>query len=197
MIQLPPVMLPELDISANRAARKYSAREMTLRTLWMCGQLVFRLTPRPCFACRNMLLRSFGARLAAHVNIYASTRVYFPWNLSLGKWSSLGEGVLIYNLGQVTLGKKVTVSHGAHLCAGTHDYTGVDLPLLKPSILVQDQAWICTEAFIGPGVVVGEGAVVGARAVVTKDVAPWSVVAGNPAQPIGTRHLRTEVARET
>jgi len=154
----------------------------------------FQLSPRPCFAWRRAVLRAFGASLGDQVNIYPSSRIYFPWNLSVASCSAVAEDVLIYNLGFVTIGRNATISHGAHLCAGTHDYRRVDFPLLKPSIRIEDQAWICAEAFVGPGVVVGEGAVVAARAVVTKNVQPWTVVAGNPARSIGVRELRTEPA---
>lgn len=163
--------------------------EMAWRCGWMLGQWLFRLSPRPCFGWRRFVLRCFGARIGAHVNTYSSTRVYFPWNLTVGDWSAIGENVLIYNLGRVQIGQKVTISHGAHLCAGTHDYRKPDLPLLKIPIEVGDQAWICADAFLGPGVVVGEGSVVGARAVAMKDVAPWTVVAGNPAQFVKQREL--------
>nr|WP_281380118.1 hypothetical protein [Prosthecomicrobium pneumaticum] len=61
------------------------------------------------------------------------------------------------------------------------------MPLLKPPIAVGEEAWLCADAFIGPGVTVGRGAVVGARAVVVRDVAERTVVAGNPARPIGVR----------
>jgi putative colanic acid biosynthesis acetyltransferase WcaF len=125
------------------------------------------------------------------VNTYPSARIYFPWNLTVGDWSAIGEDTLIYNLGPVTLGRNVTLSHRAQLCAGTHDYTQPDLPLLKPPIVIGDQTWICANAFVGPGVTVGEGAVVGAGAVVVKDVAPWTVVAGNPARLIKRRELRS------
>jgi putative colanic acid biosynthesis acetyltransferase WcaF len=110
-----------------------------------------------------------------------------PWELTIGDWSSIGEDALIYNLGHVTVGQAVTISQRAHLCAGTHDYTREDMPLLKLPIAVEDRAWICADAFVGPAVTVGEGAVLGARAVATKDVAPWAVVAGNPARRIGSR----------
>jgi acetyltransferase-like isoleucine patch superfamily enzyme len=86
-----------------------------------------------------------------------------------------------YNLGQVTLRPRVTISHRAHICAGTHDYTKPDFPLLRPPILIGAEAWICADAFVGPGVTIGEGAIVGARAVAMKDVQPWSIVIGNPA----------------
>lgn len=55
-----------------------------------------------------------------------------------------------------------------------------DVVTSKP-IKICDKAWIGFEAVVLKGVTVGEGAIVGARAVVTKDVEPWTVVAGNPA----------------
>jgi putative colanic acid biosynthesis acetyltransferase WcaF len=178
-----------LDIVANRQSAKYSRAEIVRRLLWTVGQLLFRVSPRPFFACRRLILRCFGATVGAHVHTYPSTRIYFPWNLRIGDWSAIGENALVYNLGPITIGQKVTISHGAHLCAGTHDYTRADMPLLKPPITIGDQVWICADAFVGPGVTVGEGAVVGARAVVIKNVAPWTVVVGNPAQPVKRREL--------
>ena len=182
---------PELRIAENRATQKYTAGEQFSRMLWGLGKWLFRFSPRPCFGWRRFVLRCFGAKIGAHVNTYSTTRIYFPWNLSVGDWSAIGEDVLIYNLGKVTLGEKVTVSHRAHLCAGTHDYTQPDMPLLKPPIEIKDQAWICADAFVGPDVTVGEGAVVGARAVVMKNVEPWTVVAGDPAREIKKRELKS------
>lgn len=179
-----------MDIAANRQSAKYSRAEMVRRLLWIVGQSFFRLSPRPFFACRRLILRCFGATVGAHVHTYPSTRIYFPWNLKVGEWSAIGENALVYSLGQVTIGQRVTISHGAHVCAGTHDYMRADMTLLKPSITIGDQVWICADAFVGPGVTVGEGAVVGARAVAMNDVPPWTVVAGNPAQPIKKRELR-------
>jgi putative colanic acid biosynthesis acetyltransferase WcaF len=179
-----------LDIADNRRGQKYTAGEQFRRVLWGFGKPLFRFSPRPCFGWRRMVLRCFGASVGKHVNMYPSTRIYFPWNLTVGDWSAIGEDALIYNLGPVTIGSRVTISHRAHLCAGTHDYTRPDLPLLRPPIVVKDQAWICADAFIGPGVTVEEGAVAGARAVVMKNVSAWTIVAGNPAQEIRKRHLK-------
>jgi putative colanic acid biosynthesis acetyltransferase WcaF len=181
-----------LDISANRTAAKYSNSEMLRRALWLFGEMLFRFSPRPFFGWRRMVLRSFGAKIGNHVQIYNSATIYFPWNLQIGDWSSIGEGALIYNLGPVTIGSRATISHRAHLCAGTHDYRRTDLPLLKPPIIIEDQAWICAEAFVGPGVRIGEGAVVGARAVAVENVEPWTVVAGNPARFIKKRIMKGE-----
>ena len=178
-----------LDVEKNRNAVKYSRKEMILRCLWGVGKLFFRYSPRICFGWRCLLLRLFGAKTGKHVHIYNSAVIYMPWNLDIGDWSAVGENTLIYNLGFITVGSKTTISHRAHLCAGTHDFTRSDLPLQKPSICIGDHVWICADAFVGPGVVIGEGAIVGARGVVVHDVAPWTIVAGNPAKFIKKRVL--------
>ncbi|MBT8039550.1 MAG: putative colanic acid biosynthesis acetyltransferase [Gammaproteobacteria bacterium] len=180
------------DISANRTAAKYRRWELLLRVLWGLAKPLFRFSPRTFFGWRRFLLRLFGARVGRAVNIYNSAIIYFPWNLEIGDWSSIGEWALIYNLGPVRIGERVTISQRAHLCAGTHDHRDPTLPLLKPPIEVEDQAWIAADAFVGPGVTVGEGAVVGARAVVVRDVEPWAVVVGNPAKIVSRRSLGVE-----
>jgi putative colanic acid biosynthesis acetyltransferase WcaF len=182
--------MSKLDVQANRSSRKYPLGEMLLRILWGFGKVLFRASPRPCFGWRRMILRCFGAHIGREVHVYNSTVVYFPWNLRAEDWSSIGEWVLIYNLGKVTIGPSASISHRAHLCAGTHDYTRADLPLLKPPIFIGAEAWICADSFIGPNVRVGQGAVVGAGAVVTKDVPEWTVVAGNPAREIKKRRMQ-------
>jgi putative colanic acid biosynthesis acetyltransferase WcaF len=179
-----------LDVARNRKAVKYSRSEMAYRVMWGAGKLFFRFSPRICFGWRRFLLRLFGATIGKEVHIYNTALIYMPWNLEIGDWSSIGEQVYVYNLGKITIGAKVTISHRAHLCAGTHDYTLGDLPLQKPLIYIEDQAWICTDAFVGPGVTIGEGAIVGARGVAVSDVAPWMIVAGNPAKPVKKRVMR-------
>lgn len=178
-----------LNIVANRSATKYRRRDQILRVIWACFSLVFRCSPRTFFGFRRTLLRLFGAKVGRQTNIYSSAVIYMPWNLTIGDQSSIGEWALVYNLGKITVGNRATISQRAHLCAGTHDFTDPSLPLLKPPIFISDQAWICADAFVGPGTTIGEGAIVGARAVVVKDVEPWSVVAGNPAKFIKKRKL--------
>ena len=180
----------ELDVRSNRAARKYTPREMALRVLWIPGQYLLRLSPRPAYGWRRLVLRTFGAQVGRDVHVHNSTRITMPWNLTIGDWAAVGEDALIYNLGPVTIGDRATVSHRAHLCAGTHDYRRPDLPLLKPPITVGAQAWVCADAFVGPGVIVGEGAIVGAAAVATRHVPPWTIVAGNPAVEVKQRVLQ-------
>lgn len=133
------------------------------------------------------MLRVFGARIGRGVHIYPSVLITIPWNLEVGDQSAIGARTIIYALGPVTLGRRVTLSQGTHLCAGSHDHTDAAMPLTKPPICVGDDAWICADAFIGPGVRVGARSVVGARAVVVRDIPDAMIVAGNPARLIGER----------
>jgi putative colanic acid biosynthesis acetyltransferase WcaF len=179
----------ELDIESCRRKRPYTHREYAGRILWSLAKPLFRFSPRPLFGWRRFLLRLFGARVGGNAHVYPSAQIYIPWNLSLGKHASIGEWALIYNLGPVTIGDRATISHRAHLCAGTHDYRDPSLPLLRLPISIGADAWICSEAFVGPGRHVGDGAIVGAAAVVVHDVPPWQIVAGNPARIIKPRIL--------
>jgi len=182
-----PIETTELDIAANRAARKYSCGEQSLRVAWEFGRWLVRLSPHPCHGWRRTVLRLFGAKVGSQARIAASARIFMPWNLEIGEWSAIGPDVFVYSLGKVRIGRRATVSYRSHICAGSHDFTDPTIPLVKPPVTIEDDAWIGTDAFIGPGVTVGEGAMVGARAVVVKDVEPRMVVAGHPARVIGER----------
>src|SRR5262249_53681919 len=125
-----------LDVKENRRARKYSPGEMTRRVLWTFAQPLFRFSPRPCFGWRRFLLRCFGAKIGRSVHVYHSATIYSPWPREAGDESALGEPVFIYNLGRVSVGSRVPVSHRAHLWAETHDHPNPVFPLLRPPIVV-------------------------------------------------------------
>ncbi len=114
-----------------------------------------------------------------------------PWKLEMGEYSSLGEHVICYNVGGVRIGGHSTISQYSHLCSSTHDYEHPHMLQVFVPIEIEDQVWVCADAFIAPGVTIGQGAVVGARASVFHDVEPWTVVGGNPARPIKKRVLRS------
>ena len=105
-------------------------------------------------------------------------------------YAGMADDVNCYSMATVTLGKKVVISQGAHLCTGTHDYESPHFQLYALPIHIGDSAWVCAESFIGPGVNVGEGAVIGARSVVTKAMPAWMVCAGNPCRPLKNRKIR-------
>jgi putative colanic acid biosynthesis acetyltransferase WcaF len=177
----------ETMTEANRGMQKWTARERAGRVLWALARPLFWFSPRPLWAWRRGLLRLFGADIGRGVHIYPTVRITIPWNLSIGNQAAVGDRAILYALGPIRIGSGATISQGAHLCAGSHDFRDPSMPLTKPPISIGAGAWICTEAFIGPGVTVGDHAIAGARAVVTKSIAAGDIVAGNPAQKIGQR----------
>lgn len=161
------------------------------RLLWQVVRaFLFRPTPR--FALngwRLSLLRLFGAQIGEGCRVAPDCNVWAPWNLRMGVYACLADGVDCYSHDRVELGDYSTVSQRSFLCTASHRISSLERPLFSRPIRIQPHAWVCAEAFIGPGITIAEGAVVGARAVVTRDVEKWTIVAGNPARRIGLRPL--------
>lgn len=183
------INIQKVDLSKyhNGLGRKHQV----VRMLWTIVWGVFaRPLPRSMGSgWKRLLLRAFGAKIDASAVVYSSAKVYYPANLVMEKNSCLASGVDCYNVDLVKVGANATVSQGAYLCTASHDISNPLHPLVTAPIVIEDQAWVAADAFVGMGVTIGQGAVVGARAAVFKSVEPWTVVGGNPAKFIKMRKL--------
>lgn len=148
---------------------------------------LFRFSPRPLHGWRRFLLRCFGAKIGPGAVVHSSVQIWAPWNLEMAAHACLAFGVDCYCVDHVYLGPRATVSQYGFLCTASHDLDDPATPLITKPIRLESNAWVFAGAFIGPGVTLGEGAVAAARAVVVKDVAPWTIVGGNPARVIRER----------
>lgn len=178
---------PQVDLSKyhNSLSRKHQIVRLIWCIIWtICASWLPRSVGK---GWKNLLLRLFGAKIAKTAHIYSSAKVYYPANLIMGEYSCLASDVDCYNVAPIIIGDNATISQGAFLCTASHDITKSLNPLITAPIIVQDQAWVAADAFVGMGVTVGQGAVVGARTCVFKDVEPWTVVGGNPAKYIKKR----------
>ncbi len=172
----------------DRHVSPYSFQEKVWRMLWAVTQAIFfRFSFRTCDGWRRFLLRSYGATIGDSCVIRRTVNIECPWNLTMGDNSCLGDGVIVYCLGKVTIGDRVSISQYAHICAGTHDYSQEDMPLLRPPITISDDVWLGADSFVGPNVIVGEGAILGARGVAMRDLDAKTIYAGNPATIIKKR----------
>jgi len=188
---LPADGAPPADAFGGRLVSPWTVREKLGRALWYVVEAtLFRFSPQPTYRWRNWLLRRFGARVHPTARIRPTVTIEVPWHLAVGPNAIIGDHVVLYCLGDISIGARATVSQYSHLCAGTHDYTRPDFPLLRPPITVGDDVWLAADVFVGPGVSIGEGAVVGARSSVFADLPPWKVCVGSPAAPVKDRQLR-------
>jgi putative colanic acid biosynthesis acetyltransferase WcaF len=178
----------EIDLSRYQSQEDY--RGKLRRLLWSAVSMTFfSCSWGRAFRWRRFLLRCFGARLGSTAYIYRTVRIRDPKYLSVGEHASIGPDVDIYNVDRVDIGNHCTISMQAMLCTGSHDIQDRFMALTHEPITIEDGAWVCARAFVGPGVVIGQGAVVAACAVVSKDVAAWNVVVGNPAMVKKTRTI--------
>ena len=164
------------------------------RLFWRIGcLLLFRPFSGPLFRYwRSAVLRLWGAKIGRRCAVAANVRIWAPWNLELGDYVAVAPEVDIYNVSKITVGNHVTISQQAYLCTASHDISKRIKPLVSNPICIDDFSWVCARATILPGVCIKEGVVIAAGAVVTKSVAPWMVIGGNPARILKKRELTEE-----
>jgi putative colanic acid biosynthesis acetyltransferase WcaF len=169
----------------------FSLKNWLARQVWnIVYMLFFRTSPRPLHTWRSFLLRCFGAKIGKDCHVYPKAKIWAPWNLIMEDHAGIADDVNCYSMAVISLGEKVVVSQGTYLCTGSHDYEDSKFQLYAKPIYIGDNAWLCAESFICPGINIGDGAVIGARSVVTKDMPAWTVCAGNPCKPIKSRILK-------
>lgn len=112
--------------------------------------------------------------------------------LKIGNYCSIAAGVQIF-LGGEHRPDWVTTYPFNVLWPEADGYSGH--PKTKGNVIIGHDVWIAAEAVILSGVTIGNGAVIGARAVVSRSVAPYSIVVGNPARVIRLRFDETIIAQ--
>ncbi|MGD7707101.1 DapH/DapD/GlmU-related protein [Microlunatus sp. Y2014] len=134
---------------------------------------------------RVAILRAFGAHIGSGVNLRHAVRIHWPWKLTIGDDSWIGERAWLLNLEPITIGADVCISQDVFLCTGSHDHRSPTFEFDNGPIRVEDGAWVAARATVLRGVTVGADSIVGAAALVVSDVAPGSTVLAPVARPAG------------
>ncbi|MFT4802009.1 MAG: putative colanic acid biosynthesis acetyltransferase WcaF [Flavobacteriaceae bacterium] len=176
------------DLSIYKTPLDFRGKSKIVVQLWWIVQATFfKLSPQFCYGWRRFLLRSFGAKIGKGVIIRPSAQITYPWKVIIGDNSWIGDEVVLYSLGNISIGANTVISQRSYICTGTHDFTKVDFSIYAKPIVIKDQCWLATDVFVSPGVIIEEGAVVGARSTVINDLESSSVYVGSPAKKIKNR----------
>lgn len=142
----------------------------------------------PLHGLRMWLYRALGTRIGAGSTILMSTELNHASELTIGAHTVINQHCYLDGRGGLSIGDNVNISSHVILVAGSHDVQdGAHFSGSARAIAIESYAWLGTRCTVLAGVRVGHGAVVAAGAVVTRSVEPYTIVAGVPARPIGTR----------
>lgn len=152
---------------------------------WLYNDLISHLPSR---RLRLMVLHSWLNRVGRCSNVQMHCRFLHGPGVLLGDRTVVNHGCLLDGRRfPIQVGSDVSIGPEAAILTLGHDPRSPAFSDRGGPVLIGDRAWIGYRAIVLPGVSIGEGAVVGAGAVVSRNVPPFTIVAGNPARPIGTR----------
>ncbi|MBP5687275.1 MAG: galactoside O-acetyltransferase [Muribaculaceae bacterium] len=129
----------------------------------------------------NLVKELFGDNLGEGAMVMPPLKGVCFDRVYIGKNVMIMPDCLMMSRGGITIEDDAMIAANVQLISNNHDLHDRQLLICKP-VHIGKKAWIGAGATILPGVTVGENAVVAAGAVVTKDVAPNTIVGGNPAK---------------
>lgn len=142
----------------------------------------------PIGLLRTLFLRWYLGAMGRGTFIQLRCRFMNGRKVQLGQNNVINFGCLMDGRKfQITTGDNVSIGPEASILTLGHDPQCPDFSDIGGDVKIGDRVWIGFRAIILPGVTIGEGAVVAAGAIVSRDVPEYTIVAGVPASPIGTR----------
>ena len=176
---------------ASAFASPWSKSELLKSLIWEISWTLFcRWTPKPLNRWRLGWLRCYGCKIIGRPFVHQRSVINKPWNLILHDRACLGDRSVVYALGIIEIEDRATIAQEAYLCAGSHEFSDPNLPLLPAKVTIKADAFVGARAFVMPGITIPNGVVIGAMSVVTKEMPEWTVCAGNPCKPLKPRILR-------
>jgi acetyltransferase-like isoleucine patch superfamily enzyme len=142
----------------------------------------------PSHGFRVWAYRLFGMKIGDTAHIYGGLEVREPHRVSIANSVIVGHDVILDGRGGLRIEENVNLSSQTAIWTMTHDPQSSTFLATTGQVTIGRDAWLGFRCTVLPGITIGEGAVVASGAVVTKDVAPYAIVAGVPAKQVGTRN---------
>lgn len=142
-----------------------------------------------------MYRRFFNMRIGVRSTVHWRLVFFAPQGIAVGANSIVGNDCFLDGRLGLSIGDNVNIGGHVQIFTVGHDPQSDSFGTKGGPVHVDDRAYVASRATVLPNVRIGEGAVVAAGAVVTKDVQPYTIVAGVPAVPVGkrTRDLNYEL----
>ncbi len=177
------------ELAKQRAPYALTQVYRWMRAVW--GDARLRLLAEvgriPSHTLRNLFYRRAGIVLPSSSSIHWRAEFYAPERIRIGPHSVIGDTAFLDGRSGLEIGENVNIGSHVSIYTLQHDIDAPDFGEVGGPVTIRDYAYIGSHAIILPGVTVGQGGVVGAGSVVTKDVEPYSLVAGIPARFIRPR----------
>ncbi|WP_353777088.1 WcaF family extracellular polysaccharide biosynthesis acetyltransferase [Winogradskyella sp. 3972H.M.0a.05] len=176
------------NLNLYRTPKGFRGRSKVVVQLWRIVYVVFfRTSPQFMYSWRRFLLNSFGAKIGKGVIIRPSAQVTYPWKITIGDYSWIGDDVVLYSLGEIEIGANTVISQKCYICTGSHEYNSEDFSIFSKKITIGNKCWLATDVYVAPNISIEDNTVVGARSSVFKNLPKGKVCVGNPAKPIKDR----------
>lgn len=161
------------------------------RLFWfIVNVIVFQNRLNGWSGIKVFFLRLFGAKVGDNVVIKPNVNIKYPWLLTIGNNSWIGEQVWIDNLAQTTIGANVCISQGAMLLCGNHNYKKVTFDLMIGEIVLEDGVWIGAHAVVGPNVTCHSHSVLSVNSVTSSNLQAYTIYQGVPAVEVRKREVK-------
>lgn len=143
----------------------------------------------PSHNLRMSYLQAYLARVGQKTSVQMRCRFLNGRKVFLGDRNVINFGCLFDGRHyQIKTGSDVSIGPEATILTLGHDPQSPEFADKGGDVIIGDRVWIAYRAIILPGVTIGDGAVIGAGSIVTKNVEPYTIVAGNPARFIKDRN---------
>jgi putative colanic acid biosynthesis acetyltransferase WcaF len=139
------------------------------------------------YRLKAFILRLHGAKIGDSFIIKPGVNIKFPWKLECGDFVSIGENAWIDNLDHVIIENQVTISQGAYILTGNHNFKKKSFDLITKPVIIKKGAWIGARAIICPGVIMANHSIVTVGSTLTVNTKEFTIYQGNPANAINKR----------
>jgi putative colanic acid biosynthesis acetyltransferase WcaF len=145
----------------------------------------FLLAVFPLNISRLLILKIMRVKIGRNVTIERGLQVEFPWRLSIGDNCYIGKFVYLdCRGGFINIGSSSDISNGALIYTLSHDIQSTDFGTKRGNVVIGERNWICARAIVLPGTSMGIGNVLGANSVFSGVSKNFTLLIGNPAQPV-------------